>query len=110
MYFETSNNALEALTPNQFLMGSHTGSKAIGNILRHEWKRKQLVSSIVYKRFVAKDLSDIFQRTKSYDPVKPLRVGDVVTTANADELRDVNIVEGQKPHNHKTESREKKPR
>lgn len=54
-------------------------SETYSGALRNEWKRKQLVSSIVYKRYVAKDLSDIFQRTKSYDPVQPLRVGDVVT-------------------------------
>lgn len=89
-YIQTDGEGLEALTPNHFLLGSSSGVKPIGimtddpGVLKHDWKRQQLVMSIFWKRWTNEYLPEISRRTKWYDKVDPLKVGDVVAVINSD--------------------------
>lgn len=88
-YVDTGDGNLESLTPNHFLLGSSSGVKPVGDmtddpeVLKLEWKRQQQVTAIFWKRFTAEYLPAISQRTKWYDRVDPISVGDVVAIVDA---------------------------
>lgn len=83
-YVETTDDNLEALTPNHFLLGSSSGVKHISIFsddvmcLRAEWRKQQRVTQVFWQRWVAEYLPTISQRTQWHDKIEPLKVGDVV--------------------------------
>lgn len=83
-YVSSDTDQLEALTPHHFLLGCSSGIKPWGkftddtNYLRSEWKQQQYVSQIFWQRWTLEYLPEISHRTKWYDKVKPLEIGDVV--------------------------------
>lgn len=87
-YVETAEDAIESITPNHFLLGASSGVKPIGlftddpSILKSAWKRQQQVSEVFWRRWTSEYLPSISQRTKWFEPVDPLKEGDVVTIVN----------------------------
>ncbi|XP_055527103.1 uncharacterized protein LOC129719731 [Wyeomyia smithii] len=74
----------EALTPNHFLLYGRTGLKqpitepVQGNILRDSWKLAQHIIDDFWRRWVREYLPMLTRRTKWFEPVKPLKPGDLV--------------------------------
>ncbi|XP_055543765.1 uncharacterized protein LOC129729278 [Wyeomyia smithii] len=74
----------EALTPNHFLLYGRTGFKqpitepVQGNILRDSWKLVQHIIDDFWHRWVREYLPMLTRRTKWFEPVKPLKPGDLV--------------------------------
>lgn len=83
-YVVTEAGEVESLTPNHFLLGSSSGMKPLGefsddvNYLRGEWKKQQAVIKSFWVRFTNEYLPSISKRTRWYDKVPSLAVGDVV--------------------------------
>lgn len=73
----------EALTPNHFIFGSSNGTKPIllpedRPNLRSKWRENQRLADLFWKRFIKEYLPTVTRRTKWFDQVEPLKVGDVV--------------------------------
>lgn len=73
----------EALTPNHFIFGSSDGSKPIIPLqdqqnLRSRWRENQRIADLFWKRFVKEYLPTLTRRTKWFERVEPLKVGDLV--------------------------------
>lgn len=74
----------EALTPNHFLLGSSNGSKPIGTftdsnvLLRKNWMMAQQYSNHFWKRWINEYLPTLTRRSKWFERVKPLEIGDIV--------------------------------
>lgn len=74
----------EALTPNHFILGSSNGMKppgmfkTDGQYLRDQWKEVQRCTDIFWKKFIHEYIPTLVRRTKWFDKVKPLEVGDIV--------------------------------
>lgn len=83
-YVDSAADAIEALTPNHFLLGSSSGIKPLGDftddprLLRLEYQRQQVIIKAFWQRWTNEYLPTISKRTKWYDTVDPIRVGDVV--------------------------------
>lgn len=88
-YVATDENSHEALTPNHFLLGHSSGAKPYGNfcddpeVLKKEWKRQQVITQMFWQRWTNEYLPEISKRAKWYDPVEPIRKGDVVAVVNS---------------------------
>ncbi|XP_062545514.1 uncharacterized protein LOC134212033 [Armigeres subalbatus] len=75
----------EALTPNHFLLfGTRgivqpaTSVTSVGNSLRDSWRLAHYLVDQFWGRWIREYLPTITRRTKWFDPVKPLEVGDLV--------------------------------
>lgn len=83
-YVDNEATAIEALTPNHFLLGTSSGIKPLGNFtddpqaLRLEYKRQQNITAAFWQRWTNEYLPNISKRSKWYDTVDPIGVGDVV--------------------------------
>ncbi|XP_065361967.1 uncharacterized protein LOC135955547 [Calliphora vicina] len=81
----------EPLTPNHFLLGSpnivQTAAVEEKVCLRKQWHILQQLKQTFWKRWVLEYLPDLTRRTKWYQPVKPLQVGDVVVICDETEER-----------------------
>ncbi|XP_037809127.1 uncharacterized protein LOC119601932, partial [Lucilia sericata] len=81
----------EPLTPNHFLIGSpnivQTPAVDEKVCLRKQWQILQQLKQTFWKRWVLEYLPDLTRRTKWYQPVKPLQVGDVVIICDETEER-----------------------
>ncbi|XP_037047880.1 uncharacterized protein LOC119082466 [Bradysia coprophila] len=83
----------EALTPNHFLKGSSNGNKPPGifpplpTTLRGNWRYAQQIANEFWKKWVKEYLPMITRRTKWFDNVKPIEVGDQVIIVDEDAPR-----------------------
>lgn len=83
-YLSLESAEQEALTPNHFLLGSSSGSKPPGEFndndkyLRKSWRYTQLLADKFWKRWIAEVLPIMTKRTKWFEKVKPIEIGDVV--------------------------------
>ncbi|XP_040175609.1 uncharacterized protein LOC120908540 [Anopheles arabiensis] len=72
------------LTPNHFLLGSSCGAKPITSYdvsaesIKNTWKTSQVYADIFWRKWVSCYLPTLTKRTKWFDTVKPITVGDVV--------------------------------
>ena len=79
---ENSNN--EALTPNYFLLGTSNGMRPSGQlsddvlVLRKNWKISQQLCQPFWRIWLRDYLPTLTRRTKCFQKVKPIEVGDVV--------------------------------
>lgn len=77
-------NDESALTPNHFLLGSSNGNKPPGEfsdsdlVLRKNWRKSQELTNQFWRRWIKEYLPEITRRTKWFNNVKPIKVGDVV--------------------------------
>lgn len=74
-----------SLTPNDFLMLSSSGVKqpikdavTTGAALKHSWNRIQYVLDQIWRRWLTEYLPTITRRTKWFENVRPIAVGDLV--------------------------------
>ncbi|XP_053699061.1 uncharacterized protein LOC128746033 [Sabethes cyaneus] len=83
-YVPVDNESSPALTPNHFLFGSSDGSKPLVAYddsvlaLKQSWKTSQILANYFWKRWVLQYTPVITRRTKWFNPVKPISVGDIV--------------------------------
>lgn len=74
----------EALTPNHFLLGSSSGMKPPGVfdenglVQRKNWRISQIIADRFWRRWVQEYLPTIARRTKWFEQVKSIKIGDVV--------------------------------
>ncbi|XP_062713760.1 uncharacterized protein LOC134290608 [Aedes albopictus] len=75
----------ESLTPNHFILGSSSGVKQMPVMptdyqatLRSGWKLAQHLSDILWRRWIMEYLPVISRRSKWFDEVKEVEVGDLV--------------------------------
>ena len=75
----------EAITPNHFLLGSSSGTKpgsaSINDeafALKNNWKTVQVYANYFWRRWVLEYLPTLTRRTKWFENVKTLDVGDIV--------------------------------
>ncbi|XP_053698724.1 uncharacterized protein LOC128745669 [Sabethes cyaneus] len=75
---------LQALTPNDLLMGSSDGSKPpIANddsscAVKHTWKMSQVYTNRFWRRWIAEFLPTLTRKTKWFNRAKPIAEGDIV--------------------------------
>lgn len=85
------NSDSEPLTPNHFLLGSPNiiQTPAVNEkvCLRKQWQILQQLKQTFWRRWVLEYLPDLTRRTKWYQPVEPLKVGDVVVICDDNEAR-----------------------
>lgn len=77
----------DVLTPNHFILGSSSGSKSPreftdDDLLRNDWKAVQAMMDKCWRKFVQEYLSTLTRRTKWFQKVEPIKVGDVVLLAD----------------------------
>uniref|UniRef100_A0A182W8E0 Integrase catalytic domain-containing protein n=1 Tax=Anopheles minimus TaxID=112268 RepID=A0A182W8E0_9DIPT len=78
------DDSAPALTPNHFLLGSSNGIKPLstlnetGPALKQNWHATQILANLFWKRWVSDYLPEITRRSKWFQEVKPIEVGDVV--------------------------------
>uniref|UniRef100_A0A182NQ99 DUF5641 domain-containing protein n=1 Tax=Anopheles dirus TaxID=7168 RepID=A0A182NQ99_9DIPT len=74
----------QPLTPNHILLGSSDGSKppipfcGEADAADSSWKASQYIADVFWKRWIGDYLPVLAKRTKWFDAVKPIRVGDLV--------------------------------
>lgn len=84
------NDDEEALTPNHFLIGTSGGVKPFDEyndekaILMKNWKKSEQISNHFWRRWVREYLPTLTRRTKWFDKVKPIGIGDVVIIIDED--------------------------
>lgn len=94
-FIPLDNENNEALTPNHFLLGSSNGMKPPGNfestgpILYSQWKEIQRLTDCFWKRFVSDYLPTLTRKTKWFQPVKPLDIGDIVLVIDQKNSRNI---------------------
>ncbi|XP_055633369.1 uncharacterized protein LOC129773748 [Toxorhynchites rutilus septentrionalis] len=82
-----------ALTPNHFLVGSSNGSKPLVPYkdcplaLQRSWKASDALANRFWQRWITEYLPTITRRTKWFNQVKPIAVGDVVIVVDPDLAR-----------------------
>ncbi|XP_055633370.1 uncharacterized protein LOC129773750 [Toxorhynchites rutilus septentrionalis] len=82
-----------ALTPNHFLVGSSNGSKPLVPYkdcplaLQRSWKSSDALANRFWQRWITEYLPTITRRTKWFNQVKPIAVGDVVIVVDPDLAR-----------------------
>lgn len=85
----------EALTPNHFIHGNSNGNKSAipyqldGPELRSQWKESQRLADLFWARFVKEYLPTITRRTKWFDKVDPIAVGDIVLIIDETNRRNI---------------------
>ncbi|XP_055537878.1 uncharacterized protein LOC129725748 [Wyeomyia smithii] len=77
------NDDSPVLTPNHFLLRSANGMRSWVSlndepVLRSNWKQSQFQADVFWKYWVRDYLPTITRRTKWFNPVSPIKVGDVV--------------------------------
>lgn len=84
---ETSDQ--ESITPNHFLLGNSSGAKVLpthpicsGASLRSSWKIAQFILDEFWKRWLKEYLPVIRRRSKWFDEMKDITVGDLVLIVN----------------------------
>ncbi|XP_062705334.1 uncharacterized protein LOC134287482 [Aedes albopictus] len=84
-YIPLESAEQEALTPNHFLLGSSSGVKQLPvesvnfrSTLRSGWKLAQLLADGIWRRWLKEYLPVISRRSKWFDEVRDLKVGDLV--------------------------------
>lgn len=83
-FVSVDNSEEEALTPNHFLLGS-SGRLPIPceldpdqTVFKRNWKTSQMLINHFWSRWVREYLPTITRRTKWFQDVKPVEVGDIV--------------------------------
>ncbi|XP_062709120.1 uncharacterized protein LOC134288391 [Aedes albopictus] len=82
------DDSAPALTPNHFLLGSSSGLKPLSNLddsgaaLKQNWLTSQILANQYWKRWVSDYLPEITRRSKWFQQVKPITVGDIVVIAD----------------------------
>lgn len=81
----------EPLTPNHFLLGcpNIVQTPGVGEMacLKKQWQILQQLKQTFWKRWILEYLPDLTRRTKWYQPVKPIEIGDVVIICDDNETR-----------------------
>lgn len=83
-YLPIDSDEAEAITPNHFLHGSSNGVRSTGQLPQrdlqsaHGYIAAQQFKEKLWKRFVREYLPDLVRRTKNFNVVEPLKVGDIV--------------------------------
>ncbi|XP_037820375.1 uncharacterized protein LOC119609604 [Lucilia sericata] len=83
-YIPIEHEEAESLTPNHFLHGSSNGMKPLalpeanGTMLRRGWRATQQMADSFWIRWVREYLPMITRRSKWFQNVKPIKIGDVV--------------------------------
>lgn len=83
-YIPLENEHSEVITPNHFLLGSSNGVRKFGNfsdegaVLFKNWKRTEQFSNSFQKRWMRDYLPSLNKTPKWRDPVRELKVGDLV--------------------------------
>lgn len=83
-YIPIDNESCEAITPNHMLLGSSSGEKPLTiasddqELLKNSWKKSLQIGDNYWKRFVKEVLPTLLNREKWRDPVRDLKVGDIV--------------------------------
>ncbi len=92
-YLPLSSEESSALTPNNFLRGNSSGGHPIGQysddakILKYNWQMSQLYANNYWKRWVNEYMPELTRRSKWFQLVSPLKVGDVVLIVDPDMRR-----------------------
>lgn len=91
-YIPLEDHDDEVLTPNHFLKGSAIGSKTPGifgpqNLCRDDWKAVQQMTNQFWQQFVVEYIPTLTRRTKWFNSVKNLEVGDLVIDCDEDSNR-----------------------
>ncbi|XP_062698793.1 uncharacterized protein LOC109420058 [Aedes albopictus] len=82
------NEEASPLTPNHFLIGSSSGSKApiafndSATVVTNSWKMSLACADQFWRRWVAEYLPTLTKRTKWFQPAKPLEIGDIVVVVD----------------------------
>lgn len=82
-----------ALTPNHFLLGSSDGSKPLtlcsnsAEVRRHGHELSQVMANRFWQRWLQEYLPEITRRTKWYQKVKAIEVGDIVVITDPEHPR-----------------------
>ncbi|XP_062714759.1 uncharacterized protein LOC134291266 [Aedes albopictus] len=82
------DDSAPALTPNHFLLGSSGGLKPLSNLdnsgaaLKQNWLTSQILANQYWKRWLSDYLPEITRRSKWFQQVKPIAVGDIVVIAD----------------------------
>lgn len=80
----------EDLTPNHFLLGSSGGVKPFGeyndekSVLAKNWRKSEQIANHFWRRWVQEYLPTLTRRTKWFNAVKPISIGDVVIIIDKD--------------------------
>ncbi|XP_055614659.1 uncharacterized protein LOC129760983 [Uranotaenia lowii] len=84
-YIPISSETDEAITPNHFLLYGDKGitqpmseTKSEGNVLRDSWQLASKLADVFWSRWIHEYLPTLTRRTKWFEPIKPLKPGDVV--------------------------------
>lgn len=78
------DDSAPALTPNHFLLGSSSGTKPLitsldySLTLKQNWCTSQILANLFWKRWITDYLPEITRRSKWFQSVKPVAIGDVV--------------------------------
>ncbi|XP_036320319.1 uncharacterized protein LOC118734724 [Rhagoletis pomonella] len=92
-YVPISDYEDEALTPNHFLLGNSVSSKPMSEVtadgltLRRGWLASQQLANSFWTRWLKEYLPIITRRSKWFENVKPIEVGDVVLIADPNSPR-----------------------
>ncbi|XP_017468804.1 PREDICTED: uncharacterized protein LOC108360867 [Rhagoletis zephyria] len=79
----------EPITPNHFLLGTANTEQTPHpreeehRASRTQWRKVQQAQHRLWKKWISEYLPDLCRRTKWYQPVQPLRVGDVVLVVDS---------------------------
>ncbi|KXJ81263.1 hypothetical protein RP20_CCG019783 [Aedes albopictus] len=81
----------EALTPNHFIFGNTSGAHEpirsctdLAAALRSSYQRSQYLSDELWKRWIREYFPTINRRSKWFEDVRPVKVGDLVYVAEGD--------------------------
>lgn len=92
-YIPIESENSEAITPNHFLLGSSSGAKPAGEfsddvlVLRKNWKISQQIGQHFWRRWILEYSPTLTRRTKWFDKVKPIEVGDIVVICDENQPR-----------------------
>ena len=87
-YVPLDDEMTEPMTPNLLLLGTPDGSKPLAVFcdspaaLKSSWKMAQHTADVFWKKWLAEYLPTLTRRTKWFQPVRPLEVGDLVVIAD----------------------------
>ncbi|XP_055918341.1 uncharacterized protein LOC129950422 [Eupeodes corollae] len=89
-YMPLNDELEEALTPNHFLRLDSGGAQPIAQIndspktLRYTYQYKERFANKCWDRFIQEYAPELTLRTKWYNPVEPLKIGDLVIIVDKD--------------------------
>lgn len=87
-YVPLDDEMAQPLTPNHLLLGSSDGSKPptvycdSPVAIRSSWRMAQHAADLFWTKWVAEYLPTLTRRTKWFEPVRPIEVGDLVVVAD----------------------------